>query len=349
MRRRMTTMIISSGLLVGALVFASSALGTEDQPPPAGPSGSFTLTASGDIGSSPAAAATTEQISALGSELHLALGDLSYGAPGEETAWCAFVEHRVGRGFAYELIPGNHEASGESGFIDAFAGCLPNRVDGLVGTYPRQYRIDVPADDPLARLIVISPALEFPEGPTDYTAGSEGYLWTQEAIAEAHADGIPWVIVAMHKPCLSIGRYGCDPGADLSDLLVSEQVDLVLSGHEHLYQRSMQLALSAECASTVPGAIDQACVVDRDDELAKGSGTVFVTVGTGGTDLRNVNPADPDADYFAAWAGANTDPAWGSLLLRMDADTLRAEFVHAVGAFDDRFTITVDEAASGVR
>jgi 3',5'-cyclic AMP phosphodiesterase CpdA len=187
---------------------------------------------------------------------------------------------------------------------------------------------------------MISPAIEFPDGTRSYAVGSAGYLWTLRAIEGARAEGIPWVVVGMHKPCLSVGNYGCDPGADLVDLLVTQRVDLVLSGHEHLYQRSVQLSLNAACASTVPGAIDAACVADLDDDLVKGAGTVFVTIGTGGTDLRNANADDPDAAYFAAWAGANASPSWGNLVVRMDARRIVAAFVPAVGSFTDEFRVT---------
>ena len=47
----------------------------------------------------------------------------------------------------------------------------------------------------------------------------------------------------MHKPCITVGQYDCDPGPDLFNMLVSKKVDLILSGHEHIYQRSHQLAL----------------------------------------------------------------------------------------------------------
>ena len=50
--------------------------------------------------------------------------------------------------------------------------------------------------------------------------------------------GVPWVVVGMHKPCLSTGVHSCDVGPDLLHLLVSERVDLVISGHEHMYERT---------------------------------------------------------------------------------------------------------------
>jgi hypothetical protein len=36
-------------------------------------------------------------------------------------------------------------------------------------------------------------------------------------------------------------------------------------------------------------------------------------VGVGGESLYDVNTNDPEAGYFATWAGGNRDPAYGTL------------------------------------
>lgn len=306
---------------------------------PAGGGPDVTFTASADIGASAEAEATLDQVPALGAEFHLALGDLSYGDPGEEPAWCDFVTERVGEDIPFQLLAGNHESDGEDGHIDAFAECLPAGLPGIEGQYARQYYVDVPAGDPLARIVLISPGITFDDGAWSYDEGSERAAWTQGAIDGARASGIPWVIVGMHKPCLSVGRYECDPGPEIVDLLVSSGVDLVMSGHEHIYQRSAQLGFDDGCGSLAPAAITPACIVDDGDDLQQGSGTVFVTVGTGGTTLREVYPDDSEAGYFAAWSGANAEPSWGNLRVVVSETALEAEFVPAVGGFSDRFRI----------
>jgi hypothetical protein len=77
------------------------------------------------------------------------------------------------------------------------------------------------------------------------------------------------VVVGMHKPCITVGRYVCDPGSDRFNLLVSKKVDLILSGHEHSYQRSKQLAHSAGWAAGSPGGYDAGCVADADSALTR--------------------------------------------------------------------------------
>ena len=78
----------------------------------------------------------------------------------------------------------------------------------------------------------------------------------------------------MHKPCITVGQYACDPGSDLFNLLLSKKVDLILSGHEHTYQRSHQLGLGAGCTTLVPGRFNAACVVDSDSTFTQGAGSV---------------------------------------------------------------------------
>jgi len=247
----------------------------------------------------------------------------------------------VGADHPFQLVAGNHESNGRDGNIDAFASCLPNRLPGLVGTYGRRYYVDVPADRPLVRMIMISPGLTFPEGKAAYRSGSADYTWTARAIDSARAKSIPWVVVGMHYPCITVGRYGCESGSDVFDMLVSKRVDLILSGHDHSYQRSKQLALGGQCPAVKVDSVDSDCVVDSDSRLNRGAGTVAVVVGTGGRRLYDVYDFDSEADYFASFSGANRDPTYGVLQVRVTAKLLRASFIRASnGRREDSFVIT---------
>ncbi|HWS58448.1 MAG TPA: metallophosphoesterase, partial [Actinotalea sp.] len=270
------------------------------------------IAAAGDFGAGTNTGAVLSSIGSSAPDLAVALGDLSYGVTGQEQAWCDLVTQHLGAGFPFELVAGNHESNGQNGNINDFSACLPNQLPGVVGTYGRQWYVDVPAQDPLVRIIMISPGLTFPDGTWQYTAGSPRYAWTAAAIDGARAETIPWVVVGMHKPCLSLGIYGCESGADLNTLLLDRRVDLVLTGHEHSYQRTHQLALRTGCTSLVPGTADPDCIADADADLVKGAGTVFATVGTGGQTQREINLSDSEAPYFAAASGLAT-ATWGAL------------------------------------
>ena len=303
------------------------------------------FSAAGDFSSSVAAQSVFRTIGGLDNDLHVALGDLSYGAVGAEQRWCDLVKAGVGEGYPFELLSGNHESNGLNGNINDFSACLPNQLPGVKGTYGRQYSVDVPRAAPLVRFINLSAGLTYPDSTWDYTTGSTRYQWVASAIDEARAAQIPWVVVSVHKPCLSLGQYGCDSGVDLANLLVAKKVDLVLSGHEHLYQRTKQLGIRSGCTAIQPGTFTSACVVDGDDSLLKGAGTIFATVGTGGVGLRDVNGGDSEAGYFAASSGLNSDPTWGVLAMSATATKLDASFVRAAGGtFSDAFTIAAGPA-----
>jgi PKD repeat protein len=281
-----------------------------------------------------------QAMSAAGPDLALALGDLSYGAVGQEQSWCDFVTNRVGAGFPFQLLAGNHESSGQNGHINDFSACLPNQLPGLRGTYGRQWSVDVPQQDPLIRFVMISPGIPYLDGTWSYAAGTPRYEWTRARIDEARADGIPYVVVGMHKPCLSTGEYACDPGADITNLLVNRKVDLVLSGHEHLYQRTKQVAHGPGCPAIVPGTYDADCVVDADNALVAGAGTVFMTIGSGGVGLRANHPTDPEAPWFVSTMALDQNPTHGFADFDATPAGITVSFVRgAGGTFGDSFTL----------
>jgi PKD repeat protein len=331
MRIRAIAQLAVAGLVLSALTVSSSAQG-------AGEPGVVHFAAAGDFASTANTTAVLDALASADPDLAIALGDMSYADPGSEPAWCDYVTSRVGAGFPFELIAGDNESNGQDGHINNFSACLPNQLPGLVGTYGRQWYVDVPQVDPLVRFVMVSAALPFPDGTWSYAAGTPRYEWTAAAIDGARANDIPWVVVGTHEPCIALGPT-CSIGGDLLNLLLTKRVDLVLHGHEHLYARTHQVALRAGCA-TVHGSYDADCVVDSDAVMDQGVGTVLATVGTGGRSLTSVGTSDPEYPYFAAVAHGSRTPAYGFLDVRATADELRAQFVRTnTGTFTDAFTI----------
>ncbi|MFY0407064.1 PKD domain-containing protein [Solicola sp. PLA-1-18] len=336
----LTALLLTAGGLATADLGRTAAPAAVDA---AAVAGTVSFTASGDIAAGTNSSATLNRVRELAPDLHLAVGDLSYGATGAEQQWCDFVKARVGQGFAFELVSGNHESNGQNGNINDFSACLPNQLPGAVGTYGRQYYVDVPREDPVVRFVMISPGITYPSGLQTYASGTPEYAWTAAAIDGARAAQVPWVVVGTHMPCLTIGVYACPAGPDITNLLVQKKVDLVLNGHEHMYQRTKQLALGTGCTAIVPATYTPACVADAGSALRKGAGTVIATVGTGGQTYRDANPDDPEAPYFATYSALNADPTWGNLLVRATATRLSASFDRAAGGtFADAFTIDQD-------
>ena len=260
------------------------------------------------------------------------------------------MQSHVGSTFPVELVSGNHEDGGEhqDGLIDNFVKCLPDRL-GAVGTYGKEYYFDYPASSPLARFIMISPDLTFTNGGLySYAAGTAHYTWVANAIDSARAAGIKWVIVGMHKVCISMGYDPCDVGNDLLNLLISKKVDLILQGHEHDYQRSKQLALNGTTCTAIKAdtTYNSNCVVNDGStgNYTKDAGPVIDIIGTVGEALEPLNPSDGDAGYFARWMGNNITPTNGltTFTLSADALTVSANFTGSTAPqnFSDAFTIT---------
>src|SRR3954452_17210306 len=117
---------VASVLAVSVLALAATASQSDSETVPP----SVRFTAAGDYSKFANAQAVLSKVGALAPDFHLALGDLSYDTTGSEQAWCDLVTERVGNGFPFELLSGNHEANGQNGDINNFSACLPNQLPG---------------------------------------------------------------------------------------------------------------------------------------------------------------------------------------------------------------------------
>lgn len=208
------------------------------------------------------------------------------------------------------LIAGNHD-SGEStgGNINEYVKSCPFPLEStpMGGVYGKQYYFDYPANAPLARFILVVPGIRGSHlgFDTNYDQGHPGYDFTAAAIDDARTKGIEWIFVAMHKNYISAmekhNEISTDAGNTFMTMLLDKKVDVILQGHEHGYERSKQLTTVPQaCPILVPDTkFNAACVADSDDTLVKGQGTVIHVIGTGGRELRGLNPKDPEYDYFA--------------------------------------------------
>lgn len=267
----------------------------------------------------------------LSPRFHLALGDISYSNTPSEAAWCDYAKSHVGS-TPIQLVVGNHEDDDlVDGFIGDFAACLPDRMNST-GVYGAEYYFDV---DGLARVIMIGAGNDVDGVKYDYDT-PERYAWLENAIDGARQDGLPWVIVGMHKVCITAGQKSCEVTPELLDLLLEKKVDLILQGHDHTYQRSKQLT----CAT--PNRYLPECVADGDDAYKKGAGSVWVVSGLmGGGGMYEINANDSEIGYLTDWMGGNTaQPGRGFSMISVSANQMAVEFVGATTSYSDRFTVT---------
>ena len=325
---------LTSGILA-VLAFVGALNGSASATPEQG----FSFAAASDIGMTADASATLRAVGAAKPDLFLALGDLSLGGPRSPSRWCRFVKARVGP-IPVQLVAGDHEQDmAGNGTIGQFARCLPNRMHST-GEYARQYYFDYKR---LVRFIFISPDLTIDRKHYFYGSANNHYRWLRQTIRSARVKHIPWVVVGMHKNCLSVGVYYCNVYQELLSLLVQERADLVVHGHDRVYQRSHQLGRGPGCAKVVVDSYNRNCTRDhgRDGLYRKSAGVVFVGVGTGGAPLYDVDASDPEAGYFAASMGRNKQPRKGFLEVNVTRTRLMSSFVGTTrtSSFRDRFAI----------
>jgi 3',5'-cyclic AMP phosphodiesterase CpdA len=167
-----------------------------------------------------------------------------------------------------------------------------------------------------------------------YSGGAQ-QRWLEAELARARADrGIDWIVVFMHQTAISsVDKFN---GADLAirenwlPLFDKYQVDLVLCGHEHHYERSHPVRgnLGTEtltpkpavpdAVSAAPSAVPRAPATGTAapagtsaDVIDTTRGTVHLVIGGGGTSLPSNTLFFPGNQCRVITAVGNVDPATG--------------------------------------
>lgn len=296
-------------------------------PAPGDTGGAFTFTCFGDHGTdrpddpygTVASQAVVGKVDQFDPLFHLVLGDLSYASLRQDPAraWADWFEMIAPSAAARPWMPvaGNHES--EKGM-------------GRFGLTPYQAYFASPANDAgddyeglwytftvgRARFVVLfGEDVCYQDHGEVYLRGfSEGRqtAWLERTLRDARADaGIDWVIVGIHQVAMSTAAYhnGGDLGlrAEWLPLFDRYQVDLVLCGHEHHYERSHPVRgvvpgsaeLTPQPAVPLPepaivSAAPQATTRPKGsltgrpanleaDHVDTTTGTVHLTIGTGGS------------------------------------------------------------------
>jgi hypothetical protein len=131
-------------------------------------------------------------------------------------------------------------------------------------------------------------------------SGPEQAAWLE---ADLTANKLPWTIVYGHKPPHSSGEHGDDPGFNqwFVPILQEHHVPLVLSGHDHDYERFNPI-----------------------------DGVTYMVTGGGGKGVYELNAPKPGSAF--------SDSVIHCLIVTVDADTLTT---HAIDATGREFDSTV--------
>ena len=346
---------------------------------------SFSFGTGGDHGNHAESEAVFQAAANSGLSFFQTNGDLGYyesnanfPAANNTQSWCNMVNNKLGT-VPFLALSGNHEEPSKEGVngdnIDTVisGGCLPkpasmNVVEsphktGNAGTadtnYGREYYYDYPAVNPLARVIAISASVNtYQAGFYDYATSSSSYNWVKAAIQQAKADGL-WVIVVNHHPFINTGSsHGATDAdtdtyvKDVFNMAIAEKADLILSGHDHNYQRTKQLKNNiAGCTTFSQNQYNSNCISNgAATGYTAGEGAVIVLTGsTGGNEkdgnmINDINTSDPDYPYFAKVMGSNTgNQTFGFSKFDITSTSITGSYVPGVGqtgGFTDNFTIT---------
>ena len=222
----------------------------------------------------------------------LGLGDLQYDK-GELANFRAAYEPSYGRAKAItKPVPGNHEylTPGAAGYYEYFGPLAGDPSKGY-------YSFDVGADWHVVALNTTCVVVAC-------TAGSEQELWLRADLA---ASSRPCTLAFGHQPRFSSGRHG----EDLAVLLLWEALqqhgaDVVLSGHDHHYERFGPLLPDGTSSATgmrsfivgTGGRNLTGWVLPAPHSLArhKAFGVLKLTLGTGAYSWRFVNEAGKALD-----------------------------------------------------
>ncbi|MBV8927770.1 MAG: fibronectin type III domain-containing protein [Mycobacteriaceae bacterium] len=154
----------------------------------------------------------------------------------------------------------------------------------------------------------------FQDGGNFYVHGYSGGAqkrWLEAELADARRDpGIDWVVVCMHQTAISTADRS--NGADLGirqewlPLFDRYQVDLVVCGHEHHYERSHPIRGSLGGDTRTPIPVDT-----RTDVIDTSTGTVHVVIGGGGTSAPSNGMFFPQPRCRVLMSVDGFDPAIG--------------------------------------
>jgi hypothetical protein len=272
----------------------------------------------GDSGTGDAAQrAVIAAIQSAAPEFLLALGDNAYEAGTRDEYQQKFfapMEALLGSVPVYATL-GNHEYSTREGqpFLDNFY--LP--ANNPRGT-ERYYSFDW-GD---VHLVSLDSSCVLGLAPEELCTTVEQQQWLAGDLAASQAR---WKVVFLHHPPWSSGRYGSftEVRQAFGQLFEEGGVDLVLSGHEHDYERAVPMRGAGQAA---PGV----------------QGVTYAVVGTGGASLRPFPSQRPD------WSAARSAAEHGFLDVRIDGDTLVARMMTAGGTSLDSFTLTKPPRDSGL-
>ena len=160
--------------------------------------------------------------------------------------------------------------------------------------------------------------------------------WLEADLDKTKAD---WLIAYFHHPPYTKGSHDSDIEQQLIEMrqhivpiLESVGVDLVLTGHSHIYERSMLMDGAYQTPTVAEKMIldDGSTTYRKSAGLNSNEGTIHVVTGHGGTGIRRKGTMPVMKSVVLEH---------GSVIIDIDGDTLTGVMVNSQGRRRDRFRI----------
>ena len=176
-------------------------------------------------------------------------------------------------------------------------------------------------------------------------SSSTMYNWLRNDLAN---NTQTWTIVYFHHAPYSKGSHDSDNSTEMKDmrqnivpLLEQYGVDLVLSGHSHIYERSKFIKGHYGTESTFSNSVYPAGNVVQNSSnnytksSLRGNGTIYVVCGVSGQSGGSTQSGYPHNAMQVSTTSKN-----GSLVLSVTGGVLNCIFLTSTGTIADDFTIT---------
>lgn len=286
-------------------------------------------------------------------DMYLHVGDMAYGSgrdPEFQANFFKIYEPTLRNTVCWPSM-GNHEgytSVGKTGigpYYDAYITPTQGEAGGVPSGKEAYYSFNYGR----AHFIVLN-SHDLDRAPSATMA-----QWLREDLAKTSAKKTDWLIAFWHHPPYTKGSHDSDKEQQLIEMrehimpiLESSGVDLVLTGHSHIYERSMLM----DGAYETPTVAENKILDDGDGHhkgdgsyqkspgLKPNQGTVQIVTGHGGTGLHRLG-------YSPVMKRSILQN--GSTLIQINGDTLKAAMLNYRGEIVDVFQIEKKRAVTPTR
>ena len=269
----------------------------------------FNFGAAGDWGTNTNTRATADNMKNKGVELGLGLGDYAYftGSTAVQNWWNNYMGPLHGK---FRGTLGNHDVADFYSYLNKFG--QTNWVYSF--NYQNVHFLSISTE-------------------RTFTSGSTQYNGVKNDLAKASVNpDIRWIIVFFHKPMYTSPSKHLPFQALISTfhpLFDRYEVDLVLQGHNHNYQRSYPIMFNSF------DPLEPVITSKSSTSYSNPKGQIYLVVGTGGVSSYSFSGQSSYIvkQFSNTFGFLNVDVVNNGM-------TLRGTFYSNDGAIKDRFTIT---------